>query len=126
MLAALARRVYASMNLIYILSVYTRAITITFYLINKNLFTFASIFLHVKVLEINWSKNNPAGDVHSPLSTVIGDVHCEFSPRGSTLGANFLYLPVCAAQGIERAAHSGHRRFPPAPPQLLIIVYFGK
>jgi hypothetical protein len=50
--------------------VYTRAITITFYLINKNLFTFASEQrLHVKLLEINWSKNNPASDVHSPLST---------------------------------------------------------
>ena len=102
--------------------VYTRAITITFYLINKYLFTFAMQRerLHVKLLEINWSKNNAAATFIPHCPPVIGDVHCEFS-----LGANFLPTWCVQSQRIERAAHSGQFSSRAAP-QLLIIVYFGK
>jgi hypothetical protein len=103
--------------------VYTRAITITFYLINKNLFTFAMQRerLHVKLLEINWSKNNAAATFIPHCPPVIGDVHCEFS-----LAVPISYLPgVCKANESSAPAHSGQFSSR-ASPQLLIIVYFGK
>jgi len=91
--ANLHAAVYASMNIHSI-------ITITFYLINKNLFTFGH--LHVKLLKINWSKNNPETQTLAIVSDVIGDVHCKRILSSANFAAGFL------------------------PQQLLIIVYFGK